>query len=199
MLEPLSPLAAYLAPSAWIDSDHPAVAAKAAALAAGLDTDAAVAEAVFAFVRDAIHHSADYRQNPVTRAASEVLAHGTGYCYAKAHLLTALLRASGIPAGLCYQRLVLGPDKDATRYCLHGLAAVRLKDFGWYRIDPRGNKAGVDARFTPPTERLAFPVTAPGEADLPGIHAAPLPVVMEALTRHTTWNALYDALPDVSL
>lgn len=199
MLEPLSPLAAYLAPSTWIDSDHPAVAAKAAALAAGLATDAAVAEAAFAFVRDAIRHSADYRQNPVTRAASEVLAHGTGYCYAKAHLLTALLRASGIPAGLCYQRLVLDPDRDATRYCIHGLAAVRLKEWGWYRIDPRGNKVGVDARFTPPTERLAFPVTAPGEADLPGIHAAPLPVVMEALTRHKTWNALYDALPDVSL
>ncbi|EFL49166.1 transglutaminase domain protein [Solidesulfovibrio fructosivorans JJ]] len=198
MLKPLSPLAAYLGPSAWIDSDHPAVAAKAAELAAGRDTDAAVAEAAFVFVRDAIRHSVDHRQNPVTRAASEVLAHGTGYCYAKAHLLAALLRANGIPAGLCYQRLLLDPDKDAARYCLHGLVAARLKDRNWYRIDPRGNKPGVDARFTPPTERLAFPITAPGEADLPGIHAAPLPMIMEALTRHGTWDALYDALPDVS-
>jgi transglutaminase-like putative cysteine protease len=33
---------------------------------------------------------------------------------------------------------------------------VYLKDYGWYRIDARGNKAGVDAQFTPPHEKLAF-------------------------------------------
>lgn len=60
------------------------------------------------FVRDQIRHSADYRPNPVTCKASEVLRHGTGYCYAKSHLLAALLRANGVPAGLCYQRLSVG-------------------------------------------------------------------------------------------
>lgn len=198
MPDPLFPMSAYLEPSAWIDWTEPEVTAKAASLASDLDSDVAIAEAAFVFVRDHIRHSADYRQNPVTCAASAVLFHGTGYCYAKAHLLVALLRANGIPAGLCYQRLLLDPESDVTRYCLHGLAAVHLKDWGWYRIDPRGNKPGVEARFTPPVEALAFPPTAPGEADLPGIQAEPLPVVIAALRQYTTWDALRANLPDIS-
>jgi transglutaminase-like putative cysteine protease len=189
-------LTPYLTASAILDFRHPAVAAKAAALAEAGASDVAVAEAAFVFVRDAIRHSLDYRQNPVTCAASQVLTHGTGYCYAKAHLLAALLRARGIPAGLCYQRLLLDPAADSTRFCLHGLAAVHLRDYGWYRLDPRGNKPGVDARFTPPVERLAFPIDAPGEADLPGVQAAPLPEVVAALGRHRTWDALLADLPD---
>jgi transglutaminase-like putative cysteine protease len=190
-------LAPYLKADAVIDFNAPAVAAKAAALAAGASPPLAVAEAAFLFVRDAIRHSIDFRQNPVTCAASEVLRHGTGYCYAKAHLLVALLRANGIPAGLCYQRLTLDPTTDLTRFCLHGLAAVHLPEHGWYRVDPRGNKPGVDARFTPPVERLAFAILHPGEADLPGIHAAPLPMVVNALRRHATWDALLADLPDL--
>ncbi len=189
-------LAPYLAASTYLDHDHPAVAAKAAALAPSDASDEAIARAAFIFVRDAIRHSVDYRQNPVTRRASEVLAQGTGYCYAKAHLLAALLRARGIAAGLGYQRLVLDADRFPGRYCLHGLVAVHLCAHGWYRIDPRGNKPGVDARFTPPIERLAFAVSTPGEADLPGVFAAPLPVVLAALHRHDTWDALLADLPD---
>ncbi|EKO39355.1 MAG: transglutaminase-like enzyme, predicted cysteine protease [Solidesulfovibrio magneticus str. Maddingley MBC34] len=190
-------LAPYLAASTYLDHDHPAVAAKAAALAPADASDEAAARAAFVFVRDAIRHSVDFRQNPVTRRASEVLAHGTGYCYAKAHLLAALLRARGVPAGLCYQRLVLDPDRFPGRYCLHGLVAVHLRAHGWHRIDPRGNKPGVDARFTPPVERLAFAVSAPGEADLSGVFADPLPVVLAALHRHDTWDALLADLPDL--
>lgn len=189
-------LTPYLAVSAILDADHPAVAAKAAALAEAGASDTVVAEAAFLFVRDAIRHSLDYRQNPVTCAASEVLTHGTGYCYAKAHLLAALLRARGIPAGLCYQRLLLDPAASQIRFCLHGLAAVHLRNSGWYRLDPRGNKPGVDARFTPPVERLAFSIDVPGEADLPGVYAAPLPEVVAALRRHRTWEAFLADLPD---
>lgn len=189
-------LAPYLAASSLIDHTHPLVAAKAAELTADVETDADIACALFHFVRDTIHHSVDYRQNPITRAASEVLKHGTGYCYAKAHLLVALLRSRGIPAGLCYQRLLLDAAALPGTFCLHGLAAVHLHGHGWYRIDPRGNKPGVDARFTPPVERLAFPLTSPGEADLPGLHAEPLAAVEEALWRHDTWDALFHNLPD---
>ncbi|WP_428560215.1 MAG: transglutaminase-like domain-containing protein [Solidesulfovibrio sp. DCME] len=199
-MSPVSPVDAtlvpYLAASDILDFHQPMVAAKADALAAKTASDAAVAEACFLFVRDAIRHSLDHRQNPVTCAASDVLRHGTGYCYAKAHLLAALLRARGIPAGLCYQRLLLDPAADTGRFCLHGLVAVHLRGLGWYRIDARGNKPGVDARFTPPVECLAFPLAAPGEADLPGIHAAPLPEVVAALRRHDTWDALLADLPD---
>lgn len=48
-------------------------------------------------VRDRIKHSNDYKLNPITRKASDVLKHGTGYGYAKSHLLMALLPANNIP------------------------------------------------------------------------------------------------------
>jgi transglutaminase-like putative cysteine protease len=123
-------------------------------------------------VRDEIRHSWDYQLNPVTCAVSEVLQAGTGYCYAKSHLLAALLRANSIPAGLCYQRLSIsdaGPP-----FCLHGLNAVYLPDLGWYRIDPRGNKKNVHAQFSPPNEQLAFRPTIAGEIDFPGVYSDPL-------------------------
>lgn len=100
----------YLRGSEYIDSNHPLVLAKAAELAAGCDSDEAIAKRCFEFVRDTIEHSWDYRRNPVTCKASDVLIHGTGYCYAKSHLLAALLRANSIPAGLCYQRLAVGTE-----------------------------------------------------------------------------------------
>lgn len=187
----------YLTASTYIDFDHPDVAARAAALAEGAATALEVARNCFGFVRDEIRHSADYKLNPVTCKASDVLRHGTGYCYAKSHLLAALLRANGIPAGLCYQRLSVGTD--GAPYCLHGLNAVHLPQFGWYRIDARGNKPGVAAQFSPPTEALAFAVRPPMERDLPEIWAEPLPVVIEALETYTTYDQVLANLPDVVL
>ena len=187
----------YLASSTFIDSEHPAVRARAAELAAGAVGDAAIAARCFAFVRDEIAHSWDYQRNPVTCRASDVLRHGTGYCYAKSHLLAALLRANGIPAGLCYQRLAVGDVGPP--FCLHGLNAVYLQAFGWYRIDARGNKPGVAAAFTPPQEQLAFPVLAPEERDLPEIWPAPLPQVIASLTGHATVQDVAAHLPDIEL
>ncbi|SFV03894.1 transglutaminase-like domain-containing protein [Pseudoduganella namucuonensis] len=187
----------YLAFSTWIDGDQPNVARKAAELAAGAKTDAEIAARCFEFVRDEIKHSWDHKLNPVTCRASDVLHHGTGYCYAKSHLLAALLRANRIPAGLCYQRLAVGTEGPP--FCLHGLNAVFLEQYGWYRIDARGNKPGVDAQFTPPREQLAFPVLAPQERDLPEIWAEPLPVVLDALMNHASVLAVAENLPDVEL
>lgn len=187
----------YLTPSEWIDSGHPQVKAQAAALAQGSTSVEETARRCFEFVRDEIRHSWDYRQNPLTCRASDVLAHGTGYCYAKSHLLAALLRANGIPAGLCYQRLAVGTEGPP--FCLHGLNAVWLPEHGWYRIDARGNKEGVDARFTPPLEQLAFPVLAREERDLPEIWAEPLGVIVAALTGHATVQDVMDNLPDIEL
>jgi hypothetical protein len=76
-------------------------------------------------------------------------------------------------------------------------AGRRACDIGGYRIDPRGNREDVAAEFTPPVERLAFPVTLPGERDLPEILVEPLPVVVDALRKHDTWDALCENLPDV--
>jgi transglutaminase-like putative cysteine protease len=166
-----------------------------------------IARRCFEWVRDEVQHSVDFGRCEVTCTASEVLSARTGFCYAKSHLLAALLRANGIPAGFCYQRLSI--DGTGPPFSLHGLNAVWLPEQGWYRIDARGNKAGVDnssvgisavdARFTPPVERLAFPIEHAGEADLPEIWPEPLDVVIAALRSHATVGSLYDHLPDVAL
>lgn len=196
-MTPQQPAPAYLAADAIIDWRHPKVFAQAQTLAAGATDKTEIAKRCFKFVRDEIHHSWDYRQNPVTCKASDVLAHGTGYCYAKSHLLAALLRANGIPAGLCYQRLSVG--NGGPPYCLHGLNAVWLEGQGWYRTDSRGNKEGVDAQFTPPHEQLAFAINERVEANLPEIWAEPLPVVVRVLTRYATVEEVAANLPDVEL
>jgi transglutaminase-like putative cysteine protease len=186
-----------------IDWQHANVLARARALSQGLTNPVDVARSCFEWVRDEIKHSQDYGLTPVTCAASEVLEEGSGFCYAKSHLLAALLRANRIPAGLCYQRVSL--NETGTAHCLHGLNAVRLPGMGWYRLDPRGNRPGVDAvdavdaQFDPPVERLAFRLTAPGEADLPEVWPDPLPIVVEALRAHPTAASLGKNLPDLAL
>lgn len=186
----------YLQSTEIIDWQHPAVLALAQTLEQNRSNKIDVARACFEWVRDEILHSNDAGIQKLTCKASDVLISGTGVCYAKSHLLAALLRANGIPAALCYQRLTY--DHDRSKFCLHGLIAVYLPDIGWYRIDARGNKPGVDAQFTPPVEKLAFPLSYPGEADYPEIYADPLPIVIEKLTRCKTVDDAWEQLPDMA-
>ncbi|HIV71021.1 MAG TPA: transglutaminase family protein [Candidatus Aquabacterium excrementipullorum] len=187
----------YLAASTYIDHGHPDVVAQAAAIARQATSTLDLVKRCFEFVRDEIQHSHDFKRNPVTCKASDVLRHGTGYCYAKSHLLAALLRANGVPTGLCYQRLSVS-DAGAP-YCLHGLNAVWLAEHGWYRIDARGNKPGIQAAFTPPIEALAFAIREPMERDLPEIWAEPLPCVVKVLEKYTDEDEVARHLPDVPL
>ena len=192
-----APLSNYLASSTYIDWQEPNVLAKAEQLAASCDNEESLVKACFEFVRDHIKHSADYRLNPVTCKASEVLTQATGFCYAKSHLLAGLLRANHIPAGLCYQRLTISDNKPP--FCLHGLNAVYLQQYGWYRLDPRGNKAEVDAQFCPPIEKLAYPITIDGEADLAEIWPEPIPQVVDVLQQHSSYQQVLKNLPDLPL
>ena len=183
----------YLQSTAVIDWQHPQVLAQARLLAAGTALD--TARQCFEWVRDQVLHSFDHRRNPVTCQASDVLQHRTGYCYAKSHLLAALLRANGIPAGFCYQRLSINDDSEP--YSLHGFNAIHLEPWGWVRVDARGNRPGIDARFDPPNETLAFAGTLPGEATFANVLAEPLAVVVDALQAGTTWDGMLEMLPDV--
>ena len=187
----------YLSHSKYIDFEDQGIMSAARMLAANASSEHELVRDCFEFVRDEIRHSSDFKLNPVTCKASDALRHKTGYCYAKSHLLAALLRANGIPTGLCYQRLSVG-DSGAP-YCLHGLNAVHLQDFGWYRIDARGNKTGVNAQFCPPLETLAFPIKDPKERDLPEIWPEPLPSVIEVLERYETYDQVLANLPDIDL
>lgn len=187
----------FLESSTYIDWRQPEVLAKAALLEKDCGNQLEVAQACFKYVLDHIKHSGDYQLNPITCKASDVLQQQTGYCFAKSHLLAALLRANGIPAGLCYQRLTINNDKPP--FCLHGLNAVYLDDYGWYRVDARGNKAGVTAAFCPPKEQLAFGIISNGEADLPEIWASPRPEVITLLEENHSYRQVAENLPDVEL
>ena len=185
----------YLESSNIINFAHPSVTAKARELAEGCNSETEIAKQCFEFVRDKIRHTGDAGEGITTCSASEVLEHRTGWCYAKSHLLAALLRANGIPAALCYQRLSCSeyPDGD---YCLHGLNAVYLKDDGWYRLDARGNKAGVDAQFNPPHEKLAFEL-GENEYDLSERYAVPLDIVVKALKNRKNYREMIGNFPDI--
>jgi transglutaminase-like putative cysteine protease len=187
----------YLENSTYIDWKNPEVLSLALKLARENPKVIDVARACFEYVRDEIKHSWDYQLDPVTCKASDVLKYKTGFCYAKSHLLAALLRANGIHAGLCYQRLTIA--NDAPPFCLHGLNAVLLPDVGWYRIDARGNKPGINAGFDPPYEHLAFPIVVAGEADLPEIWPSPLPCVIDVLENSKSYKDVADNLPDMQL
>jgi transglutaminase-like putative cysteine protease len=186
----------HLESTEYIDWTNPSVSAQAKSLAVGCISTEDIARRCFEFVRDEIKHSWDFKLDPVTCKASDVLRHGTGYCYAKSHLLAALLRANNIEAGLCYQRLTI---TDVPPFCLHGLNAVYLEPFGWYRVDARGNKQGISTYFSPPVERLAFPIVTHGEANFPEIWAEPLPAVIEALKKNRTVKELASNLPDIEM
>ncbi|MET8600468.1 transglutaminase domain-containing protein [Streptomyces althioticus] len=178
-------LSAYLAADEVIDHHHPLVREVSARVAADVHDSYEYARAAFEYVRDRVTHSQDADDPRVTWRASDVLEQGTGICYAKAHALAALLRAEDIPAALCYQRLGV----------VHGLVAVRFHG-AWHRQDPRGNKPGVDARFSLDGERLAFtPDPSKGETDYPVLYATPPPAVLRALRDATDRAHLWRTLP----
>lgn len=187
----------YLEATPIIDWDHPDVLALAKTLAAGQDETVRLVRLCFEWVRDEIKHSGDHRLDPVTCSASQVLRHGTGFCYAKSHLLAALLRANAIPAGFCYQRLSI--DGDGPPFCLHGFNAIHLPEFGWYRVDARGDRGEIATACDPPFERLAFTPRLGEEATFDAVWPAPLDVVVEALTTYRSYAELLNHLPDLEI
>ncbi len=185
----------FLAECEIINFSHPLVAKKAKELR-GVD-DEETAKNCFNFVLNEINHSGDICAKQGTITASEVLEFKTGWCYAKSHLLCALLRANKIPCALCYQRLSCSDYNDGV-FCLHGLNSIYLKKYGWYRVDARGNKEGIEARFSPPHEKLAFDLKE-FEFEVEGRFATPMESVLEALTHYDTYETMIKNFPDIKV
>ena len=185
----------YLKPTEIIDFGTQEIIDCANSLVQGLNGEVLIAKRVYEFVRDEIHHSFDIKGKVVTCKASDVLREGEGICYAKSHLLAALLRSLGIPAGFCYQKLVFSDENP--RLVLHGLNAIYLREIDrWIRVDARGNKEGVNAQFSLEREMLAFPVRSElGEADIRMVYAEPNANVVSALERSKTLEELEKNLP----
>ena len=150
----------------------------------------------YEYVRDRISHSSDINGKVVTCRASDVLNAGEGICFAKSHLLAAILRCNLIPTGFCYQRLILD-DESAPYLILHGLNAVYIEEYDkWIRLDARGNKKGVNAQFSLNEEQLAYPIrTEKGEEDIPIIFAEPDKNVIFALKESKNFVTLWANLP----
>jgi transglutaminase-like putative cysteine protease len=162
----------FLACSPLIACTHPAVRVRARELVHDAENEEEQIRRLYTFVRDTIIHSADTDQSRLIWKAPQVLSAGHALCFGKSHLFVALCRAVGIPAGLCYQRL----KKESGGYVLHGLAAVWIEEEErWIRVDPRGNKPGINAQFDPAgDEKIAYPVMDdPGEWLDPNIYPEP--------------------------
>lgn len=185
----------YLKHDDVIDHDDEDIKALADELFREADDETDFIKKAYEFVRDNISHSSDVSEETVTCAASEVLKAGHGICFAKSHLLAAILRSRSVPAGFCYQKIIFD-DETAPFLIGHGLNGVCLKDQKkWIRLDARGNKPGVNAQFSTETEQLAYPVRPEkGETDGFVVYPDPDAVIVrklrEAKTRTELWNDL---------
>jgi len=189
-------LSEYLVSDAIVDWQTPAVRQKALELARPLPDEISKARCLYEWVRDAISHTGDAGLDIVTCTASEVLLHGTGICFAKSHLLAALLRAVNIPAGFCYQVLRLDPPVD-NEPVLHGFNAIYLATLDkWIRVDARGNTKGINARFSIKKEQLAFAMDPLADEFIyETIFAAPVSSVVSRLKMYDTRSELQLDLP----
>jgi transglutaminase-like putative cysteine protease len=186
----------YLVSDAIVDWQTPAVLQKALELTRSLSDEVAKARCLYEWVRDSVSHTDDAGLDIMTCTASEVLHHGTGICFAKSHLLAALLRAITIPAGFCYQVLRLDPPVE-NEPVLHGLNALYLATLDrWIRVDARGNTKGINAQFNLKKEQLAFAMDPLADEFIyETIFAAPVSSVVNRLKMYKTRSELWLDLP----
>ncbi len=190
-------ISAYLKEDEVIDFNKSIITQLADKLYKISDSEISYIKYVYEFVRDNISHSADINEDVITCSASEVLTARHGICFAKSHLLAALLRCKAVPTGFCYQKLILD-DEIAPYLIYHGLNGVYLTEYKkWIRLDARGNKEGVNAQFSINKEQLAFPVRAEkGEEDGFIIYPDPDIKIIEKLNNNKTRTELWYNLPD---
>lgn len=186
----------YLESSDILDYTSKEISNLAEELFAGSKDSLDYIKNAYEYVRDKISHSADAGEDVITCSASEVLAAGHGICFAKSHLLAALLRKKGIPCGFCYQKLILD-DETAPVLIYHGLNGVYLAEYDkWIRLDARGNKEGVNAQFSIETEQLAFPIRPEwGEEDSYVVYPEPDVEILRTMRESKTRRALWENLP----
>lgn len=185
----------YLKSSDIIDYDNPQIEALLESLHVRSLPEVDKVRVCYEYVRDEIGHSWDDQTHTVTLTASEVVAHKTGICYAKANLLAALLRKEGIPSGFCYQRLMLF-DEPAQGFYLHAFNAAYLPSLKrWIYIDARGN---VATDFSIETPALAFtPDESVGEKTYETVFTAPNDKTIDVLKSADDALDMYaNQLPD---
>ncbi|MDI6644745.1 MAG: transglutaminase-like domain-containing protein [Methanobacteriaceae archaeon] len=185
----------YLISSGLIDFEDLNIQQIANNLSKGAENEIQIIKIVYEFVRDKIAHSTDIGSNQVIYKASDVLKYGHGLCFAKSHLLAAILRFLGIPTGFCYQKI----EFDG-KIGLHGLNGVFIKNIDkWIRLDARGNENGINARFRIENECLAYNIKKEkGELDFPTIYAQPNRKVIKILEKSSNLDEALDKVFNTS-
>ena len=149
----------FLAPTYYIDSNHPDIVAFTQQHTDSAHTPVQNAVSLYYAVRDQI------RYNPYVisseRAdikASAVLARAQGYCVAKAVLLAACLRCAGIPARLGFadvkNHLTTGRLRErmgTDEFVWHGYTDIYLSD-RWVKATPAFNLSLCQAFGVKPLE-----------------------------------------------
>jgi len=195
----LDSLARYLEDTEVVDWMTPPLEEKARALTEGCGDDGERVLRLFAFVRDEIACSEQGTTQVVTCRASEVLREGVGLCHARCHLLVALLRARGIPAGFGYQRL--RRRSHGSGFVLHGFVGAYLREATagtgrWIALDPHGDLARTSTRLDPDAPHFAnTPDPEAGEVTRELIHPRPHKTVVDVLSRAESLERARQALP----
>jgi transglutaminase-like putative cysteine protease len=180
-----SDLSFYLQCSEVIDCNNVSIKRTASELSDGIENEIELVKTIYEFVRDKISHSSDIGEKRITYKSSDVLKYKQGLCFAKSHLLAAILRNLDIPTGFCYQKL-----QFESGHILHGLNAVYFKNLDkWIRLDARGNTNGINAQFSVHEEFLAYsPVKENGDVDYPFIFKEPDFQVVKSLKSSKNLN-----------
>lgn len=184
----------YLECSDIIDYDNPLVQHAARQLTNDYNDNLSKARVIYEFTRDHIFHSFQINVTSVTKKASEVLDQGHGICFAKAHLLAALMRASGIPAGFCYQ---IRYDNDLERLIVHGFNGVFIDELGkWVRLDACMNVEADDWGFDPFKEQSVRSVDKKlGESDDYIVYTSPSKKILKIFSNSDTLEELKSLIP----
>lgn len=137
-----------LAPTRFLDFDHPVVAEYAGGILSGAGPSAELAAGLFVAVRDDIRYD-PYRISlaPADMTASACLDRGYGFCVPKAVVLAAVARARGIPARLGFAdvRNHLSTPKLLERlgtdlFLWHGYLEMHVEG-RWVKATPAFNRS----------------------------------------------------------
>ncbi|MGI6468401.1 MAG: transglutaminase-like domain-containing protein [Syntrophomonadaceae bacterium] len=138
-----SELQQFLKPGKKIESNHPAIVAKAKQLTAFTKCELAKVNKIGSFINSHMSYKLDSPHK--NKGAISALQNGEGVCEDYAALFVALARASGLPArqvnGFADPKLTGASWSSRSQEVSlqgfrHSWAEVYLKDYGWIAVDP---------------------------------------------------------------
>jgi len=136
----------YLQPTETIDSNNPAVIAKAAELAEGEDDLFKVVFNLASWVEENIKYDLNTVTISASQKASWVLQNKEGVCDEMTSLFVAMARSLGIPArfvsGISYTNSQEVVNVAGSNWAGHGWAEVYFPEIGWVSFDVTFNQYG---------------------------------------------------------